>query len=231
MATSMKYGQFCPIARAAEVLGERWTTLVIRELHCGSVRFNDLQRGLPRMSSSLLSRRLKELEDGGLVWKRQATSGRGFEYRLTEAGRALGPVLEHMGAWAQQWSRDDLTIDDNLDPDLLMWDIRRCVTHKGIPKDRRFVVGFQFPNMPSNRRAYWLLFTEGQVELCYRDPGYDVDMLVIAHVKTLVEIWLGHKSIEKAADDETFRLEGDPKDVMAFRAWFTLSPTASFAAT
>lgn len=229
MSTGAKYGQFCPIARAAEVLGERWTTLVIRELYCGSTRFNDLQRGLPRMSSSLLSRRLKELENAGIVAKSRVSSGRGYDYQLTEAGQALGPVLEHMGAWAQQWSRDEIIVDENLDPDLLMWDIRRCVTRKGIPRNRQFVVNFQFPSMPSNRRAYWLLFSDGEVEICYRDPGYDVDLHVATDVKTLVEIWLGHRPIEEAMSDGSLSLTGATKDVLAFRAWFALSTLAPFA--
>ncbi|MGI9521419.1 MAG: winged helix-turn-helix transcriptional regulator, partial [Hyphomicrobiaceae bacterium] len=143
---------------------------------------------------------------------------------------ALGPVLEHMGAWAQQWSRDEIVVDENLDPDLLMWDIRRCVTQKGIPKNRRFVVNFQYPNMPLNRRSYWLLFSGGEVELCYRDPGYDVDLLVKTDVKALVEIWLGHTSIEEAVGDGSLSLTGATKDVLAFRAWFALSTLAPFAA-
>jgi DNA-binding HxlR family transcriptional regulator len=145
MAESKGYGQFCPVAQAAQVLAERWTPLVVRELICGSVRFNDLQRGVPRMSSSLLSRRLKELEYAGIVERRPAAKGRGSEYHLTDAGRELFPIVEGMGLWAQRWLRRELVAEENLDPDLLMWDIRRCVTAEGLPPDviaseRRFVV-------------------------------------------------------------------------------------------
>ncbi|MDH3737762.1 MAG: helix-turn-helix transcriptional regulator, partial [Alphaproteobacteria bacterium] len=122
MAGKKGYGQYCPISRAAEILTERWVPLVVRELCCGSTRFGQLQSGLPRMSSALLSTRLKELEYSGIVVRRPLEKGRGSEYHLTEAGKALFPVLESMGIWAQQWVRDDLVAPENLDPDLLMWD-------------------------------------------------------------------------------------------------------------
>ncbi len=124
MAREKGYGQFCPVARAAELLTERWVPLIVRELLSGSVRFNDLQRGVPRMSPALLSKRLKELEHGGIIESRPAPSGRGSEYHLTKAGAELSPILEGMGLWAQRWVRDDLVESENLDPDLLMWDIR-----------------------------------------------------------------------------------------------------------
>jgi DNA-binding HxlR family transcriptional regulator len=227
MAQQKGYGQFCPISRAAEVLAERWTPLVVRELLCGSVRFNDLQRGVPRMSPSLLSRRLKELEYAGIVERKKAEAGRGWEYHLTESGRDLFPIVERMGVWAQRWLRHDLVVDENLDPDLLMWDIRRRVTTGIIEDGRRFVVCFQFLGVPSNRRRYWLVIDKGEADLCIKDPGYEVDLYITAKIATLTEIWLGHVPIARALRDGHLTLDGAPKDIRGFEAWFALSPTAA----
>lgn len=217
------YGQYCPVARAAEILAERWTPLVVRELLFGSTRFNDLKRGVPRMSTALLSRRLKELERAGIVERKLPAAGRGYEYHLTQAGRELFPLVEGMGLWAQRWVRDDLTADENLDPVPLMWDIRRSVTSEGIPVDRRFVVAFQLSGIPSNRSRYWLVFEHGEVDLCMKNPGFDVDLYVSAHVRTLAQVWLGHLSLDKALREALLRLEGARRDVAAFRNWFALS--------
>ena len=221
MGEKRGYGQFCPIALAAEVLTERWTPLVIRELLCGSVRFNDLQRGVPRMSSSLLAQRLKDLQFAGLIERRRGDSG--WEYHLTPSGQELFPVVEKMGLWAQRWLRHELVATVNLDPDLLMWDIRRNVVSKIPAEDRRRVTEFQLSGVPSNKRRYWLIFEQGHADLCYKPPGFDVDLTVQASIRTLTEIWLGHVTIEEAVRAERLRLEGSRRDVAAFRSWFSLS--------
>jgi DNA-binding HxlR family transcriptional regulator len=221
MGEKKGYGQFCPIALAAEVLTERWTPLVIRELLCGSVRFNDLQRGVPRMSSSLLAQRLKDLQFSGLIERRRGDSG--WEYHLTPAGRELFPVVEKMGLWAQRWLRHDLVASKNLDPDLLMWDIRRNVVSKIPADDRRRVTEFQLSGVPSNKRRYWLIFEQGHADLCYKPPGFDIDLTVQSSLRTLTEIWLGHVGIEEAVRAERLRLEGSRRDIAAFRSWFALS--------
>ena len=221
MGDKKGYGQFCPIALAAEVLTERWTPLVIRELLCGSVRFNDLQRGVPRMSSSLLAQRLKDLQFSGLIERRRGDSG--WEYHLTPAGRELFPVVEKMGLWAQRWLRHDLVASKNLDPDLLMWDIRRNVVSKIPADDRRRVTEFQLSGVPSSKRRYWLIFEQGHADLCYKPPGFDIDLTVQSSLRTLTEIWLGHVGIEEAVRAERLRLEGSRRDIAAFRSWFALS--------
>lgn len=220
MARQKGYGQFCPVARAAEILTERWVPLLVRELLCGSVRFNDLQRGVPRMSSSLLSRRLKELAYAGIVEIRPLKKGRGSEYHLTDAGKDLFPVIEGMGVWAQRWVRDELVVSDNLDPDLLMWDIRRTVTVGEMAVMTRFVVRFEFAGVKSNQRRYWLVFERGEVDLCAKDPGFEVDLYVSCHVRVLTEIWLGHVMIKQATRAETLTLDGSAKDRRAFTDWF-----------
>lgn len=229
MTKTKGYGQYCPIARAAEILTERWVPLVVRELCCGSTRFSQLQAGLPRMSSALLSARLKELEYAGIVDRRPAAKGRGSEYHITEAGMALFPILESMGVWAQQWMRDDLVADENLDPDLLMWDIRRTVSGRDAPVPGRFVTQFQFSGVPVNRRRYWLLFERGEVDLCIRDPGFEPDLYVSSHIRDIVKVWLGHTPLDRAIREETITLDGDRADMRKFRDWFSLNHFAPAA--
>ena len=222
MAEKRGYGQFCPIALAAEILAERWMPLIIRELLCGSVRFNDLHRGVPRMSSALLTQRLKQLQFVGVVERRHGMSG-GFEYHLTAAGRELFPVIENMGLWAQRWLRHDLIDRANLDPNVLMWDIRRNVDGKTLPRGGRYVVEFRLSGVPVDRRRYWLVFERGVVDLCHRDPGFDVDLFVEASLRRLTQIWLGHIGITQAIRDGWLRLDGSSDDRRAFRSWFALS--------
>lgn len=221
MTTKSDYGQFCPVALAATILAGRWTPLVIRELLCGSVRFNDLQRGVPRMSSALLSQRLKELQFAGIV-ERQRGAG-GFEYHLTPAGRALFPVIKEMGLWSQRWLRHDLVDTANLDADLLMWDIRRNVTRHAPENTGRYVAEFRLSGVPISQRRYWLVFDGDTVDLCYRDPGFDTDLYVEANLRVLTQIWLGHVPLGEAVRDGRLRLNGTRADIKAFRSWFALS--------
>jgi len=224
MAQKRGYGQFCPIALAAEILAERWMPLLVRELLCGSVRFNDLHRGVPRMSSALLAQRLKQLQFAGIVERRRGAGG--FEYHLTAAGRELFPVVENMGLWAQRWLRHDLVDTANLDSDLLMWDIRRNVVGHVPERDRRYVAEFRLSGVPMSRRRYWLVFDNGVTDLCYRDPGLEVDLFVEAGLRALTEVWLGHVAIDRAIRDGVLRLDGARADIAAFRAWFALSTFA-----
>lgn len=217
------YGQFCPVAQAAEILAERWTPLIIRELSCGAIRFNDLQRGLPRMSSALLARRLKELEHHGILRITPARTGRGSEYILTDAGAAIFPIIEAMGDWASTWLRDAATADSNLDPDLLMWDVRRRVLQHGTLPAKRRVVQFEFSGVPVSKRFYWLVLETETADLCFRDPGHEIDLYVACHLRTLTAIWLGHISISQAVRESALRLDGDWAEIDSFSKWFALS--------
>jgi len=136
------------------------------------------------------------------------------------------PVLEAMGRWAQAHSRDEMTADENLDPDLLMWNIRRRVTSEGIPADQRFVVSFHFLGVPSQRSRFWLLFWNGDIEICARDPGYEIGLAVTAHIRTLTQVWLGHLPLDLAIRRQELLLEGDKSNVQAFSRWFNLSVLA-----
>jgi DNA-binding HxlR family transcriptional regulator len=224
MAKRNGYGQFCPVALAATILAERWTPLVVRELLCGSVRFNEIRRGVPRMSSALLAQRLKQLQFAGVV-ERLSGAG-GVEYCLTPAGRELFPVIREMGLWSQRWLRHDLVDTDNLDSDLLMWDIRRNVAGHMPDRPGRYVAEFRLSGVPVSRRFYWLVFDGETVDLCYRDPGFEVDLFSQADLRELTRIWLGHVSISEAIRDGRLRLDGTRADIAAFRSWFVLSPFA-----
>lgn len=221
MAKQKTYGQFCPVALAAMILAQRWMPLVIRELLCGSVRFNDLQRGVPRMSSALLSQRLRQLQSAGIVERRDGAGG--SEYHLTPAGKELFPVIKEMGLWSQRWLRHDLVDTENLDSDLLMWDIRRNVAGHAPARPGRYVAQFRLSGVPISRRCYWLVFDAETVDLCYRDPGFDIDLHVDADLRVLTQIWLGHIPLGAAMRDGRLHLDGAQADIKAFRSWFTLS--------
>ena len=223
MARDKGYGQFCPLSMAAEILAERWTPLVVREILCGSTRFNDIQRGVPRMSSALLSRRLKELEHAGIIDRRPAPHGRGSVYLPTRAGEEMLPILVGMGNWAQRWKRGEMVDDRNLDPNLLMWDMHRRIDKSGIPEDRRFVIEFQFAGLPANRRFYWLMFAQNEIEVCTKHPGFEVDLYVGCALRTLSRIWLGHEAMDPALRREELQLDGSAADVKLFKSALELS--------
>lgn len=175
------------MAKAAEILCERWSLLVIRELIAGSRHFNDLRRGLPLMSPSLLSSRLKQLEAAGVVTRTQDERGGGYD--LTPAGAELRPMIELMAAWGAKWVRRRVSRDD-LDAGLLMWDIRRTVDPSRFPQDQRIVVHFQFRDAPSGKRSWWLISQDHGVDLCLEDPGYAVDVEVQAPLHVMTAVWM-----------------------------------------
>jgi DNA-binding HxlR family transcriptional regulator len=223
MAHRQGYGQYCPIAVTAEVIAQRWTPLVIRALCMGATRFNEIHDSVPRMSSALLAQRLRELEGTGIIERFAAASGRGRQYRLTEAGRELFPVLEGMGMWSQRWLRHEITRDENLDPYVLFWDIRHSIIAADLRIDRRRVAKFHLDGVASSRRFYWLVLDPDDVDVCVIDPGHDVDLWVSAHIRTLVEVWLGHRALSTAIEDGSLRLDGSREELGAFRRWFCLS--------
>lgn len=216
------YGQFCPVALAAEVLTRRWTPLIVRELLCGSTRFNDLRRGVPRMSPSLLSTRLAELEEAGIVTRGLSGEGDHPEYRLTRAGEELRPIVEAMGVWGRRWISGDLT-DDELDADLLMWDARRRVDVSKAPEGRT-VVRFLFPDQPEDRRTYWLVVVrDADVDLCWKDPGYTVDLVVETDLATMTGIWVGDYLFDDMLKRREVALRGTIALRRSFPAWLGLS--------
>jgi DNA-binding HxlR family transcriptional regulator len=217
------YNQFCPVSMAAEIICSRWTLLVLRELVLGSTRFNELRRGLPSMSPALLSKRLKDLEAAGIVVHVAAGCESGvLEYRLTEAGNELRPVIEAIGVWGHRWVTTEATLR-NLDANLLMWDIRRNINTDPMPA-RRNTIQFIFKDRPSSERNYWLIVEPGsEVDLCLVDPGFDVDLYVSTDLRTMTEIWLGYAVIGPVSEDGGLVLTGNREHAAHLRAWLKLS--------
>ncbi len=218
------YNQFCPVSMAAEIICSRWTLLVLRELVLGSTRFNELRRGLPNMSPALLSKRLKDLEAVGIIRRSSAEREPGIlEYRLSEAGNELRPIIEAIGVWGHRWVTTEATLK-NLDANLLMWDIRRNINTDPMPP-RRNIIQFIFKDRPSPERNYWLIVEPGHdVDLCLVDPGFDVDLYVSTDLRTMTEIWLGYTTIK--SQDVRFVLTGNNRIAADLRAWLKLSTFA-----
>ena len=220
------YNQFCPVAMAAEVLCSRWTVVLLRELLAGSTRFNDLRRGLPRMSPALLSQRLKELEEAGVVARTPVPGDPTIlEYGLTEAGQELQPLVESFGKWGQRWIPSKLSLE-LLDAQLLMWDMRRGLKFEP-PPPRRLVIQFQFPDAPKRERGWWLIVEPGQpIDLCSVDPGHDVDLYVTSPLRTMTAIWMGIESVRNARESDRLMLTGDRDLIETMERWLGLSPFA-----
>jgi DNA-binding HxlR family transcriptional regulator len=217
------YGQFCPVAMAAEIVCSRWTALVVRELLCGSKRFNDLRRGVPRMSPSLLSKRLKELEQAGVIYTKPAGQGI-VDYCLTPAGEDLRPVVMALGTWGQRWIESDLSLS-NLDPSLLMWDMRRHLDPSPLPA-KRCTVLFQYPELIANRQNWWLIVSAGGVDLCSVDPGYEIDLYVRADLRSMTAIWMGLSTVSREVSAGKVELTGDRAIARSMQKWLGLSPFA-----
>lgn len=223
---SKSYGQFCPVARAAELFAERWTPLVLRELLAGSTHFNELQRGVPLMSPSLLSKRLKTLQRHGLVDRCEDPAGN-TEYRLTEAGAAFRPVIEQLGIWGQRWLRARLD-DDELDVGLLMWDLRRRIDLEALP-ERQVVAGFTYDDAPRSMTRWWVVMNQDHVDLCLKDHGFETDVEVTTDVRTMTRVWLGRVSFSEALRRHALEIEG-PRDLCRrFPDWLQLSTFAGAA--
>jgi len=223
--TQTTYGQFCPVAMAAEILCTRWTVVLLRELIAGSTRFNDLRRGLPRMSPALLSQRLKELEAAGIIHRLPSARDSGaFDYRLTEAGKELEPLVEAFGLWGQRWVDSELSLQ-RLDVQLLMWDMRRNLVLEPLPP-RRCTIQFQYPELPANRKNFWLVIDAGTVDLCGFDPGYEVDLLIRSALRTMTAVWMGIAKVRQEIEAGNIEIDGDRAIGDAIQDWLGLSPFA-----
>jgi len=201
------YGQFCPVAKAMEVLDERWTLLVVRELLAGSTRFNELRRGNPRMSPALLSKRLRSLERVGVV-RREMVDGHA-SYSLSESGEELREIVVSLGRWGTRWVGE--LGEQDLDPHLLMWDIKRSIPVHEWPQART-VVRIRFDDVPAKVASWWLVTTAGEVDICDVDPGFEQAVGVQTSLRKLTEIWRGDVSWEHAIGDGSLVVDG-PTDV------------------
>jgi DNA-binding HxlR family transcriptional regulator len=219
------YGQYCPLALAVEVLGERWTILVVSRLLDGCRRFNAIHRGVPRISATLLAQRLAQLEHAGIVERRPAPEGRGHEYLLTEAGRELQPIVMDLAVWGQRWARDMVT--DDLDPGFLAWSMHQRLNTDAMPPGRT-VIEFEFTGTPSDLRRYWLVNTDGVVEMCLKHPGFEVDLQVMSDLRRFVEAWRGLRSLRQEIGAGAIQLVGPSSLKRAFPDWLRLSALASY---
>lgn len=218
-----EYGQFCPVALGAEIFAERWTPLILRELLMGGRRFSDIQRGVPRMSRNLLTQRLHSLRKSGIIEQFPGEAGHGREYRLTTAGRELSAVIDALGTWGYRWASKDLT-DKDLDPDFLMWSLRRMVRIDALPNER-VVVLFRFRRHKD--RAYWLVLHRPDVDLCLFEPGYDVNLEIEAAVEALAQVCLGHVPLLHAIRDGGVDVRGAPRHRNALSSWLGVSRFAA----
>lgn len=209
------YGQYCPITRAVEVIGERWTVLIVRDLLCGATRFNEFARGNPRLSRTLLSKRLRQLEAAGII------DHVGDEYRLTDAGEDLRPIVMGLGEWGAKWQFDDPR-ESELDPELLMWWVHTRLDFSVLP-DRRFVIEFRFRDAP---RRFWILRDSEGPSVCLNDPGFEVDANVESDLSTMYRVWLGKLDVRSAIRTGAVVLHGSPAVVKRLPSMMQLSPIA-----
>lgn len=219
------YGQYCPLAKGAEVFAERWTPLIIRELLRGSRSFNDIHRGVPRMSRTLLSSRLGKLETCGVI-ERLAIDG-GREYHLTQAGQELAPVVTQLGTWAQRWFRSRYDSSE-LDIGVLMWDMRCSIDVHAFP-EARVAVQFVFTDVSPKVRNWWLVCERGEVDLCPEDPGIEVGLFVRTTQLTMTRVWMGDLTLDSAIRGAHFLVTGTPSLKGRFEQWLHLSPYAGIA--
>ncbi len=222
------YGQYCPLAKAIEIVGERWTPLVLRELLMGGRRFNEIRRGVPAMSPALLAKRLKDLERAGVVDRIPVKGTRAHEYRLTAAGNELRPIIAGLAVWGHKWVESRLGKED-LDAGLLMWDIRRRIDATALP-DGRTVIQFEFSDAPKMMRLWWLVVADGETDLCQSDPGHEVDLYLATDLRSMTEVWLGRVAIRQAIRNGAIELIGTRALERSIDSWLRLAEFHEIAA-
>ncbi len=212
-----KYGQYCPVAKSLEVLGDRWTLLIVRDMLTGTSHFNELERGLPGISRALLASRLKLLQRAGIIEKCQTNSGRSTtSYQLTLAGQQLLPVISCLWTWGEAWAFGD-PAPEELNPVLLMWWLRNRAERDLLP-EKRVVAQFDFHGAADV--SFWLILNKDDATLCLTDPGYEINLLVTADLATLFRVWGGRIHYREAIARQGLLVAGVPSLVRAFPRWF-----------
>jgi DNA-binding HxlR family transcriptional regulator len=220
-----RYGQYCPLALAAETLCERWNLLIVSRVVDGCHRFNEIHRGVPKISATLLARRLRDLENAGVISRKPLRSGQGHDYQLTDAGRALDPIIMNLAAWGQQWARDMTTED--LDPAFLVWSMHTRLETGKMPSGRT-VLAFEFSGAPRDLRRFWLVNMDGVVEMCLKHPGYEVDVTVRCDLRLFVEAWRGIRDLRAEIAKGAIRVDGPAHLSRKLPDWLMLSSLAEF---
>jgi DNA-binding HxlR family transcriptional regulator len=219
-----RYGQYCPLSLATELLGERWTILVVMQVAEGVHRFSDLQRALPRISPSTLSSRLRSLEEAELIERRSGGDGDGVEYHVTRGGKALEPILGDLAMWGQRWARD--LEPDDLDPEFLAWSLHKRLDTDVLPPGRT-VVEFEFTGVPRGLcRRFWILVEDERVEVCIQHPGHETDLRVCSDLQRFVDAWRGFRPLDAELAAGRIRLEGPRELCRAFPRLLLLSIAA-----
>ncbi len=217
------YRQYCPVAKANEILGDRWTVLIVRELIGGMENFNAIARGLPGIPRSILSDRLRRLEKSGVV-NRVPLKVRGYRYELTAAGRDLKAVVQAMGKWGAAWAFDTPS-EDELDPGLLLWRMQHRLNVEALPPGR-ITIAFDFKI--GRKGQFWFVINEGEASVCLTDPGFETVLVVTADLSAFYQVWLNRMSLARAISEDLIRIEGAPAFERDFASWFLWSPMAQF---
>lgn len=222
----MEYGQFCPIAKATEILGEKWTLLIVRELLMGGTRFSEFQRGLSQISPTMLSKRLDALEEHGLVLKKKIPNQKGYEYFATRSCSELLPIIKSLGDWGMRWARSNLTEKD-YDVELLMLYLKRSINPESLIGNET-VIRFQFTDI-KDYPNWWMVVTGREVDICVNDPGKEVDVYFTTTVKTMADVWMGDSSYKKAIAGNKLKLVGPKALTKDVSSWMESSVFADMA--
>jgi DNA-binding HxlR family transcriptional regulator len=215
----LEYGQFCPVAKTAEILGEKWTLLIVRELLLGATRFNQIQRAMSKISPTVLNKRLATLQQHGLLVRKRVPDQKVYEYQLTECGRELFPLVVKMAEWGMRWARSTMR-DEELDVGLLMTDIQRRIDPARLPSGQT-IIKFKFTDL-KNYANWWIKIVDRNVDLCVDNPGYDVDAFFTADLRTMTEVWMGDLSLQKAQDDRRLMVNVSSPHLRNLKSWFPL---------
>jgi DNA-binding HxlR family transcriptional regulator len=222
----MEYGQFCPIAKATEILGEKWTLLIIREILMGGSRFNEMQRGLSLISPTMLSRRLDSLEENGLVLKKKIPNQKGYEYFPTKSCDELLPIIKSLGDWGMRWARSNLTEKD-YDVELLMVYLKRSIQPENLAGNES-VIRFRFTDI-EDFPNWWIMVKGNEVDICVNDPGKDVDVYFTSTVKTMADIWMGDTTYKKEQANGNIKIVGHKALTRNISSWMPVSVFADVA--
>jgi DNA-binding HxlR family transcriptional regulator len=219
----IRYGQFCPVAKAAEVFGDRWTPIIMRELCFGTRGFGDLLAAAPLISRTVLAQRLKELADAGVVHIETKPKGKGHLYRLTPAGEDFRPIIELLSVWGQRWGQGMISPDD-FDPGMLVWGMRRQIDPAQIPA-QGFLIRFDFRGLPKSNRSpryWWLVMRPDDIEVCLKAPDREVDVIVAADLATFSKVWLGYVGLAAASESGKITFTGAARSISAARRLLSL---------
>lgn len=215
-----KSGSLCPAAKAADMIGDRWTLLLMRELFMGANRYNQFQRALPRISPTVLSKRLKQMEEDGLIIKKSVVGEKATDYRLTKCGRELAPLVNYMSKWGLRWARRRMNQED-LDVGTFMWDFHRSLNTSELP-DGETVFSVSFSGLDAHNK-WWLVANGNVVDLCTDDPGKDIDLYISTTLPALAEIWMGDTDVRSAIKSDDIMLTGETYLVKSAADWFPKS--------